>query len=298
MENGIKRFESINSYLEAANCDVRSNLEDFFIVQISDLGKDTLPMMSLFQKDFHQMNLITRGDTGAYRIDVRTYPQESGNIYFISPSHIYSWVKHGDLNGYLIYFKKSLFNMERVSLFDEEFQDLFDIENENILSLGPNDFKEIKGQLQKLRNLYNFESPYRYHKIASYMTFFFFRLKELWSKKALPTQKKSHNSNLLRRYLNLIANLHLRERKTMFYAGKLKVTPNHLNAVCKKDTGKTAKSLLEEQVVQTSKLQLVYDQRSISEISFTLGFEEPTNFSRFFKRKTGMTPQQFIDKNR
>ncbi|BFP39224.1 helix-turn-helix transcriptional regulator [Flavobacteriaceae bacterium GF1] len=297
MKNRITRYESINAYLEAANCSVRSELEDFFIVQISNLGENTVPIMSAFQKNFFQINIITTGDVGAYRIDERKYTQDSGNIYFISPAHIYSWVRNENLDGYLIYFKKSLFDLERANFLNSEFDGLFNIENENMLSVGSKDFSKLREQLEQLQSIYTSNSPCRRNKIIAYLTFLLFFIKEIWLKNESQSNRKASSTSLFKRYLNLVASLHLKERKVLFYAEQLGVTPNHLNAISKRNTGKTAKEIIEDNVVKTAKLQLSYSDSSISDISYSLGFEEPTNFSRFFKRITGKSPQEYKYQN-
>lgn len=85
-------------------------------------------------------------------------------------------------------------------------------------------------------------------------------------------------------------------RHVSFYAEKLNVHPNHLNAVVKRITGNTATSLVQNQVLIQAKSLLLQTDLSSKEIAFRLQFSEPTHFNAFFKKFTRQTPQQFRDK--
>ncbi|WP_212002609.1 AraC family transcriptional regulator [Chitinophaga sp. HK235] len=82
-------------------------------------------------------------------------------------------------------------------------------------------------------------------------------------------------------------------RQASFYAGKLNVHPNHLNAVVKRITGKTTSSIIQNQLMASAKSLLIQTNLSIKEIAFKLHFVEPTHFNSFFKKNTGITPQQY-----
>ncbi len=78
-----------------------------------------------------------------------------------------------------------------------------------------------------------------------------------------------------------------------FYSDLLNMTYKTLNQLCKKTSGKTAKYLIDQHVILEAKRRLAIDRNDITTVSFQLGFDEPTNFTKFFKRHTGITPKQF-----
>lgn len=80
------------------------------------------------------------------------------------------------------------------------------------------------------------------------------------------------------------------------YADKLCVSAAHLNRVCRRETGKSASELIQAFLIEEVKRQLIYTQLPIKEIAYSLNFEDPAYFHRFFKQHTGMTPAAFREK--
>jgi AraC family transcriptional activator of pobA len=70
-------------------------------------------------------------------------------------------------------------------------------------------------------------------------------------------------------------------------------TPNHLNVVVKRITGKTSTNIIQSQLIASAKSLLRQTNLSAKEVAFKLHFKEPTHFNSFFKKFTGFTPQQF-----
>jgi AraC family transcriptional activator of pobA len=84
-----------------------------------------------------------------------------------------------------------------------------------------------------------------------------------------------------------------KERLLSFYADKLAMTLDRLNDHVKRATGVTAGHLIRQRVLTEAKRQLVFTTQPIHDISFDLGFADPSHFARFFKKQTAMTPQEF-----
>ncbi len=77
------------------------------------------------------------------------------------------------------------------------------------------------------------------------------------------------------------------------YASRLSVHVNHLNKILKENTGKTTTDIISSRIVQEAKMLLKQTNWNISEIAFSLGFEELAHFSNFFKKQTSLTPLAF-----
>ncbi|MBM1108229.1 helix-turn-helix domain-containing protein [Aurantibacter crassamenti] len=78
-----------------------------------------------------------------------------------------------------------------------------------------------------------------------------------------------------------------------FYARKLNTSAQNLNAVCQKTFHKTASTVITEHLIQEIKRQLLYTSKNISNIAYDLNFNDNSNFTKFFKRHTKLTPLQF-----
>lgn len=79
-------------------------------------------------------------------------------------------------------------------------------------------------------------------------------------------------------------------RSAKDYADTLNVHVNHLNKVLKDTTGKTTTDIIASRVAQEARILLKQTTWSVSEIAFSLGFDEVAHFSNFFKKQAGSSP--------
>ncbi len=77
------------------------------------------------------------------------------------------------------------------------------------------------------------------------------------------------------------------------FAEALHVSPAHLGDVLRTHTGQNAQQYLHHALLEKAKRLLLSTSWSIRETAFSLGFENPSYFSRLFKHKTGLTPAEF-----
>ncbi len=103
-----------------------------------------------------------------------------------------------------------------------------------------------------------------------------------------------YSSNpILSRFIHLTDQFFKEQRSVAFYAGHLNISPNYLNMVCKKHLNVSASSLIQERVLLEAKRLLKASGLTVKEIVFDLGFYDHSNFSKFFRSHTGMTPSEF-----
>lgn len=78
-----------------------------------------------------------------------------------------------------------------------------------------------------------------------------------------------------------------------YFANKLFLSPNYFGDLVKKQTGHTAQEYVQQKVIREAKTRLLNGEYNVSEIAYSLGFQYPQHFIRFFKRRTGVTPKQY-----
>jgi AraC family transcriptional activator of pobA len=66
-----------------------------------------------------------------------------------------------------------------------------------------------------------------------------------------------------------------------------------LSVLCTQYAGQRAKRLLDSVLVSRARRMLLYTDESAARVAASLGFEDPSYFSRFFRRETGQTPKEF-----
>lgn len=81
-----------------------------------------------------------------------------------------------------------------------------------------------------------------------------------------------------------------------WYAERLNISPNHLNRVVKKSTGRSAGEWIDLSRVSLAKLLLRQTDIPMIDVAAKAGFGDQSYFSRFFRKHTGMTPTEFRDK--
>lgn len=109
------------------------------------------------------------------------------------------------------------------------------------------------------------------------------------------SSKETAASRLTTKYKDALAQYIYQKQSVKDYAELLHVTPNHLNKCVKSIANKTAQSLLNEMLILEAKSLLRYSGLSISEIAERLCGQTPSNFTRFFKSQTGMSPKAYLE---
>jgi AraC family transcriptional regulator, transcriptional activator of pobA len=78
-----------------------------------------------------------------------------------------------------------------------------------------------------------------------------------------------------------------------FCAGELHLSANYFGDLVRKETGKTAQDHIQTKLIDLAKERVLQVEKSISEVAYDLGFRYPQHFTRLFKQKTGMTPNEY-----
>ncbi|MDR2285822.1 MAG: helix-turn-helix domain-containing protein [Sphingobacterium sp.] len=110
---------------------------------------------------------------------------------------------------------------------------------------------------------------------------------------AVSSLEFGRKEDLVLKFLKLVDQECLSERRVDYYADKLFVTAKYLSETVKEVTGKTAGIVIDEANITEAKRILADPYQSISKIAYDLNYSSPSFFSKFFKRMTGNSPQEY-----
>lgn len=105
--------------------------------------------------------------------------------------------------------------------------------------------------------------------------------------------QENHNIYVLNRFLDLVNKNCHEHRDLDFYADNICLTKQYLSSIISEVSRQTAKEWIEEATITRIKVLLRHSDISLNEISSKMSFSEPSHFSRYFKRLTGMTPTEY-----
>ncbi|MBP1614359.1 MAG: putative AraC-family transcriptional regulator [Bacteroidetes bacterium] len=100
----------------------------------------------------------------------------------------------------------------------------------------------------------------------------------------------SHQEELFHRFIKLVNEYSIMERNVSFYADKLCLTPRYLNTLIKQTSHQTVMEWINQSVMMEAKILLKHSDLLVYQVSDKLNFPNPSFFSKFFKKMTGMTP--------
>ena len=103
----------------------------------------------------------------------------------------------------------------------------------------------------------------------------------------------THQNDIFQRFISLVNTYSKTERNVSFYADKLCLTPRYLNTVIRQASQQTVMDWINQSIILEAKVRLKHSNRLVYQISDELNFPNPSFFSKFFKRMTGMTPQEY-----
>ena len=103
----------------------------------------------------------------------------------------------------------------------------------------------------------------------------------------------THQNDIFQRFISLVNTYSKTERNVSFYADKLCLTPRYLNTVIRQARQQTVMDWINQSIILEAKVLLKHSNRLVYQISDELNFPNPSFFSKFFKRMTGMTPQEY-----
>jgi len=104
---------------------------------------------------------------------------------------------------------------------------------------------------------------------------------------------EQEETDIIRKFQSLVEKNFRTNHKVADYAAMLYKSPKTLSNTFKKLHSKSPLQVIQERIILEAKRQIHYTDKPIKEITFELGFSEPAQFSRLFKKVTNLTPSEF-----
>ncbi|WP_298549097.1 AraC family transcriptional regulator [uncultured Aquimarina sp.] len=282
----------MNDLYRHINVPVQTSNSSLHIYRFSDFTKDSIESIQPHTKDFHQVSFILGFGNSELNINDQKVNDLNSVLYFISPNHIYSWVRDQKIDGYILNFKQGFLPIK-----PEDFQgqfSFFRLDKLNAIPIEPEEkqrvidiFEEFYSEYHQPRNSFSEEILRHYLQVVLY------KCLDLYKKRVRTVDELPKNQGLFVKYQNLINNYYLSKRSIKEYAALLNVTPNHLSDAIKSSTGKNALYYINQRLLLEAKNLLKYGNEDIKQIAYTLNFASPSHFGKFFKKNTLKTPANY-----
>lgn len=105
--------------------------------------------------------------------------------------------------------------------------------------------------------------------------------------------KNLANLSIYQNFIELLCTQKKLSNSVKHYAKLLNTSPQNLNTNCRNECDKSASKILSDFILSEAKRQLLYTQKNISEIAYSLSFKDNSHFTKYFKRHVGKTPSEF-----
>jgi len=288
-------YENINDFLNTVGIP-KMVCEGFYIVKFEDHNYNMNSPITAYKHNFFEIS-FTIGYNAIVSAEDKMSSTEDYNLSFTSPGQIVKWEiedhTQSDSVRFMILFKPeflpfvsdvfSMFetfpffnnftrssyklNMNQKQVFKQCFNDLY-LENE-------------LGQLCSI-NI-----------VKAYLTALLFKAKRELKFSLGISYLKSRREEITYNFEKLIKKTKQKHHPIHYYADLLNISPIYLSECIKAVTGRTAKYMINNYLILEAKSLLKQSQYPIYEIANRLGFDDDSNFVKYFKKLTGSTPKQY-----
>lgn len=244
--------------------------------------------------------LLTNGEMN-FNYDFDSYTIKKKEVFFITPGALCETKSFSpDISFIGLVFTPGYLKKQGVVLSSANFIHIFSSNMLRKQSLSEEEYAEIlfhilslKRKMQLPTDIVNLKEIVRHNFISVLYEVFLIQHKH----SAFYPVKKNRKEELTRDFLTSLTNNFQQERKVLFYAKALFVTPRHLSQVVKQVTGKTAGEFIDEIVIKEAKVLLSANSFNISQVTNVLNFSDQSFFGKFFKKHTGISPSDYKENN-
>ena len=243
---------------------------------------------------YYEIVIITKSLPGSHshEIDFIKYPLKAGYIYFIYPNQSHKWNidnYNNEFDGYILNFTEDflLENSNRIKTLLSKLFNVFG--NIPYLKYEEKKFEAFFSVLEIFENEYNSDRE-NSAILRSLLETLLYYMEDL---KQDSTESIDSNFQKLTKLKNLIEENYKEIKNSDFYAREMELSTKRLNEIIKKVSGYTITQMIHHRLILEAKREMISKEKSIQTISYELGFENPSYFSRFFKKYEKISPKEY-----
>ncbi|WP_286898400.1 MULTISPECIES: helix-turn-helix domain-containing protein [Sphingobacterium] len=256
------------------------------------------PIMPYNKRTYYKISLITGKNTAEYADKVIEIDESA--LVFATPKVPYHWIpKDEHQKGYFCVLTDEFLARNKSGVIIDDLP-IFQPGGLPIFQLSEEQRIEIEGIFLKMNKELSSDYVFKYDLLRNYVLEIVHYGQKLQPKSITnPTHNASNRITslfveLLERQFPLESPMQrLQLRTANDFAERLAIHVNHLNKILKENIGKTTSHVIAARVTQEAKILLRQTDWNISEIAYSLGFEEIAHFSNFFKKQTSFAPNIF-----
>jgi AraC-like DNA-binding protein len=296
MSEDIIRLETITQVHEALGFPKPQHP----LISVIDVSKMKLPEEMAGKRmtsSFYTISMKT-SDCGI-RYGRNYYDFEEGVLVFFGPNQVVA-SENDDHNaeGWMLFFHPDLIRGTNLGRSIDQYS-FFSYDVHEALHLSDQEKRIMNDMVARIEYEYNQNIDGHSQRLfasslelmLNYCLRFYER--QFHTRKAANTDVVTKVENLLKGYYRDELQLQHGTPNVSYLADQVALSPNYLSDLLKKETGANAKDHINAFVVDRAKMLLLNSTENVSSIAYDLGFNYPHYFSRMFKQKTGMTPQQY-----
>ena len=272
--------------------------------RLSKVGVEVLPLDRLRQRttqqqlampqrvDFHHLLLVEEGH-GRHMVDFVEFDLQPGAVLLVQPGQVQQWRMGSGVQGQLTLISGEALapSMQRA---ETDMWLLALSEWPTISTPSQGLFMEARASMGRLEaDVQRFKGTDLEVAIIRHelLTLLLRLARELRS--IHPERETTREAEIHALFVKELEMSYTRRMSVLDYARRLGFSERTVSRACLSTTGRTAKQVTDDRVVLEAKRLLVHSQASAARIGHQLGFTEPTNFVKFFKRVVGCTPLSF-----
>ncbi len=248
-------------------------------------------------RDFHVIFWFKKG-TGKYYIDFKEYTFEPNTVILLSKDHLqYFEPFEADCELQSVVFSPTFIYRN-----DTDLKHLFNFnagcyyDGVQVIKLKESDTLFLEGISEKLNKVYyNWDGKEQSEAFYHLLCLFLIKCEGLQQDDHVSNIPLDENSKTLMDFNQLLEENFKTESKVEFYVDALSTSVKTLSRIIKDQYKISTKAVIDERRTLEMKRELRGTTKSIKEIAYDLGFDEPTNMVKYFKKHTGSTPTAFRD---